>query len=91
MTPDGVIAVHISNNYLDLTPIVLELARHFGLGCAYVHNDGVEYASRWLLLTRDHGFLQSPVLPESSRIGDVPIGARLWTDEDTNLFEILIL
>jgi hypothetical protein len=91
MAENGVIAVHISNNYLELTPVVIKLAQHFGLGSAFVHNDGIEYASKWLLLTHDRAFLRSPVLPQAAAIPDRPIDARLWTDDDTNLFEVLDL
>jgi spermidine synthase len=37
LKPDGVLGLHISNTYLDLRPVVRQLADHFGLRWAWVH------------------------------------------------------
>ncbi|MCE9531763.1 MAG: hypothetical protein K8T89_11670 [Planctomycetes bacterium] len=37
MEPDGLLAVHISNRYLDLEPVVERLCREMGLRCRVMH------------------------------------------------------
>ena len=97
--PDAVIAVHISNRHLDLEPVVAKLAECFQLQAAVVDThdeqeaedatDG-RYGSTWVLLTNNQGFLNQQELQQSSRPpGTTRPGLRLWTDDDTNLFQIL--
>lgn len=97
LKPGGVVAVHISNKYLDLGPVTARLAEHFHLGIAQVFSppyplDGVhtEYAARWMLLTTDQALLAD----ESIRSASQPVvinnpNIRLWTDDDVNLVQIL--
>jgi hypothetical protein len=56
----GIIAVHISNRYLDLVPVVRGLAEHFRLGSVRIHTDGEgpgAYSSEWICLTNNPDFL----------------------------------
>ena len=92
--PDGVIAVHTSNRYLDLCPIVTLLARHYGLRVVVVQApDGrgvADAASEWMLVTRNEAFLNSVDIEEASTKPEEPKpGIRVWTDHFSNLFEIL--
>jgi hypothetical protein len=90
---DGVLALHISNNYLDLRPVIYELADEFGLHAAFIENpaDGDRASlSLWMLLTRNQKFLEqsaiaSRITPRPRDLKTVP----LWTDDYSNLFQIL--
>ncbi len=90
---DGVLALHISNNYLDLRPVIYELADEFGLHAAFIENpaDGDRASlSLWMLLTRNQEFLEqsaiaSRITPRPRDLKTVP----LWTDDYSNLFQIL--
>ena len=57
MKPDGIIAVHISNRYLDLEPVVVNLARHSTTSWPLSYDENDEewwvYSSTWMLLTRN--------------------------------------
>jgi len=60
--PDGVVAVHISNRYLDLEPVVFALADHFGYKAVVVESpsDKVKdlvYSATWVLVTKNEKFL----------------------------------
>ncbi len=108
LKPDGTIAVHISNAYLDLRPVVFAQADHLGLSRVLVSdirgkNRRPEEAraagedaraglqtSFWVLATGDPTLLESPVVRRQSSLPQTEVRRiRLWTDDDSNLFDIL--
>jgi hypothetical protein len=94
LQPQGLLAMHISNRYLDLTSVAREAANLHDLGLALIHgprdNSG-SYASSWALFSRDRAVLARPLI--ASKAGDLPeLGAiRPWTDDYSNLFQVLNL
>ena len=90
---DGVLAVHITNGYLDLVPVVWGLADHFGLDRIVIEDpsDGhFTSASTWMLLARDPAVLAvSAILSRAKPMAGYTTSLRLWTDEYSNLFQIL--
>ena len=65
LEPEGVIAVHISNNHLDLQPVVRALAEHHGLKWLLVPPAPLDPAtgklsSIWMLLSASDAFLSRP-------------------------------
>ncbi|MFH1732021.1 MAG: fused MFS/spermidine synthase [Planctomycetota bacterium] len=96
LVPDGVLAVHISNRYFDLRPVIWRLAREFGLQSAAVDSAGGEHAigARWMLLTRDAALIAALAkldLPTTSVAAAAEEGAPspLWTDDYSNLLQVL--
>lgn len=94
LAPRGVIAVHTSNRYLELRPIVEKLARHSGLRSVTIFNDydldWWVYNTTWMLLTRDDEFLEQSVIRlAAAEPDDRDATTPLWTDDHTSLFEIL--
>jgi hypothetical protein len=94
LKPGGVIAVHISNRYLDLQPIVEKLAQHFDLATATISDDTDEdwwvYSTTWMLVTKDRALLALPDFqPFSDTPSKNPRPASLWTDDNANLYSIL--
>jgi hypothetical protein len=93
LKPDGILVVHITNRHLDLVPVVWTLADHFGLSRVLFDapgNYGASSRSIWMLLARDPALLEIPAI----RLGAQPMdgyvpGIRLWTDDYSNLFQIL--
>lgn len=89
----SVIAVHISNRYLDLDPVVRGLAQELGLAVTRIddsQNDERVYASDWMLLAKDsiafeHLEAVATVTEAAPREGPWP----LWTDSYSNLVEVL--
>jgi hypothetical protein len=58
----GVIAVHISNRYLDLVPVVRGLTEAFKLGSIRIHTSGEghgAYSSEWICVTNNPDFLNT--------------------------------
>jgi hypothetical protein len=83
--PDSVVAFHISNRYLDLAPVVVGLAEFYQLHSTLLW-DGT---SRWILLARNPAILQLPNLAEKSRPVRLAKHPLLWTDDYSNLFQVL--
>ena len=91
LRPEGVLALHISNVYVDLSPVVAGLAQDAGLEMVSVFSpgraaDGIQ-AALWALLSRKASSLHTPQIdsvklpPERRRI--------LWTDDRNSLWEVL--
>ncbi|MFP4056721.1 MAG: spermidine synthase [Candidatus Brocadiia bacterium] len=92
--PRGVIAVHISNRYLDLRPVVQAIAEHYELVSATIDDDPEEgraeaSSSTWVLLSRDERFLRSQPIRSRAETPEHPPEPILWTDRYSNLFRIL--
>lgn len=90
----GIIAVHISNHYLDLEPVVANVAKHFGFKIALIDFEENEeewwlYSSSWILLTRDSNILDLPQIRSSMSAVKTNSALPLWTDDFTSLFQIL--
>ena len=94
LKPDGVLAVHTSNRFVDLEPVVLGLAAHFGLGAVVINDENKggseEFSeSTWILLSRDRNFLDRGAIRSASAPPQSKSARRLWTDDYSNLFSIL--
>jgi len=92
LKPGGVLAVHISNRYLDLVPVVQQAARHLSLEVRQVENDDDDdagvYRSDWMLVSASPAAFEGQLLRESGRIDEVP-RVKLWTDDYSDLYRIL--
>lgn len=92
LRPQGVLAFHISNNYLDLAPVVGQLAKEIGYQAVLVHNhgdlDNLILPADWVLVTRNPRVLDNAAV----RVHMKPIapraGLRPWTDDYNNLIQI---
>lgn len=96
MRPDGVIAVHISNRFLDLEPVVANIRSHFNLHAATIETwedeeaEWWDYESTWVLLARDERFVNQPaVRSAASKPKDALPKIPLWTDDWASLLPIL--
>jgi spermidine synthase len=91
--PDGIVAIHISNRYLDLRPVVWGLADHFDLALAYIDSSAVgdlAWGSSWMLLAQNPKILQQPEIAKATTPRNLnDYHSRLWTDDYSNLFQIL--
>ena len=93
LADDGVLALHISNNSVDLTPVVVGLAREIGYEVRRVHSRadearGVNEAV-WMLVTRNAAFL---AMPDVAAAATVPVLGRepiVWTDDFSSLRQVL--
>ena len=91
---DGYLAIHISNLFLDLEPVVLNAAKEFGLHHATVWDENEEdnwytYHSTWVVLSRNKIFVEV-VRKVMSEYAESDRKVTLWTDDYTSLYPILI-
>jgi hypothetical protein len=93
LKPGGILAIHTSNTYLDLAPVVQLLADDAHYPARLVTNDGdlrkLIDASDWVLVTRNDRFLTKLDATTLREAIEVPPKLRLWTDDYNNLFQIL--
>ena len=91
MKPDGVMAFHVSNRFLDLKPVLLAIAEKHGLEYAYVHETGEEgggTTSDWVLITRNKAFIHRKGIVEAVEPVAPQPGWKLWTDDFNNLVQV---
>ncbi len=92
MKPDGVIAFHVTNRYLDLVPVVAALARAHGMQAVSVRDEGdapLASSSDWVLVSNNSALLSNPRIAEATKPIEERPDWRLWTDDFNNLFQVL--
>ena len=93
LSPQGILAIHISNRRLDLVPVVWTLANHFNLARVLINDPGdgvITYPSSWILLASDPNLLANPAIASRAESMDNYVShVRLWTEDYNNLFQIL--
>ncbi len=93
LKPDGILAIHISNRYLNLRPVVYGLADTLGIEAMefyHTSSDIRSSTSAWILLTNNRDFLANPQVIIRSEPRDFQMGKiRPWTDDYSNLIKIL--
>lgn len=100
LAPDGVIAVHITNQYLELAPALGNLARDADLVSFHEVDTNVspqqaregKMASHWVVMARNRDDLKN--LLQQSRAGSpwLPTpqnSANVWTDDFSNLLSVI--
>jgi hypothetical protein len=93
LAPDGIVAVHISNRFLDLKPVLANIAQATGLAARLVSDTPADERAGsntdWVLLARDPQVLEAPpIAGRAEPLAPVP-GLSLWTDQFNNLLDVL--
>jgi spermidine synthase len=88
LAPDGVVALHLSNRYLDLAPVVARLATEAGLVAWQIEDSPSDTRlsfTNWVLVGR-----QIPAeLQEVGWPAQAPPGTPRWTDQYNDLWSVL--
>ena len=90
---NGVLAFHVSNDFLDLGPVVKQLADSIQLNAILTRNhanpeDGT-LASDWILVTNNQSVLDNASVKVHTEPLVAKPGLRTWTDGYNNLLQIL--
>ena len=90
----GVLAINISNRYLDLAPVVGQAAADLGWSGILVSDEGDQqayyYPSTWVLVTREPKLFENKLFNNAQvdKLKPRP-GFRAWTDDYSNIIQIL--
>jgi hypothetical protein len=95
LAPGGIIAFHVSNQYLNLSPEIGELAVAAGMQSRLMESAGDEaagsYRSTWVLLSNNSSFFsRTEIAAVADKTPTLP-GLRVWTDNYSSLLPILQL
>jgi len=93
LAPDGILAFHISSQYLDLEPVLGRQAEQAGMRAVTVHSAGDEshgiFVADWVLLTNNEQFLAKPEVARASQPSATRNNVGLWTDDYSSVLPIL--
>ncbi|HXA70845.1 MAG TPA: fused MFS/spermidine synthase [Stellaceae bacterium] len=92
LAPDGIIAVNVSNRFIDLPPILAAAAERLGLAAAWrfdVATDRLARSSNWVALARSPELL-APLLAQRGWSPARSGGVEAWTDDRSDLFQPLL-
>jgi len=91
MKPDGLLCLHISNRFLDLSGVVLGIADAVGLQCRFIDDraDNARGTSNtsWAILTNNQDWLNDPELTE--RFIPATRAPIVWTDDYGSLWQVI--
>lgn len=92
LRPDGILAVHVSNKYLDLAPPVAALGIEFHKEAHLIESEKEDstqtFAADWVLIGVDE-MKRFPWIEDQESEIDSPKGLRVWTDDFSNLWQVL--
>ena len=93
LKPGGILAVHISNRYLDLKPVLKAAAAKLGREARIVEDESNgekgTYGTTWVLFADSAGVFEQPPLEGVVEPLMSDRSVRLWTDDYSDLFQIL--
>ena len=91
LNEDGILALHVTNRFVDLIPVVARLAEVTGLSAIYIENDGSDSrkvsSADWILLTNNLAFLDIEAVHQDEKA--MPEPGPLWTDDFSSVFEVV--
>jgi SAM-dependent methyltransferase len=93
LAPGGVLAVHISNRYLDLEPVVAAATARLGRRATVIDNapdpDAAVFHSTWVLIGNGEPYLGQDAIERAGVRLSAPSPARMWRDDFSSLFPLL--
>lgn len=99
LAPGGVLAFHISNQFLDFAPVLARLVENANAGNAHPlfageidtsrNDDRGEFTASWVLVTERSDLFQAPALASVAHPIATRPGVALWTDQYSSLLPVL--
>jgi hypothetical protein len=90
---DGILALHVTNRFVDLIPIAVRLAEAVGMKAIHIENyareDRFVDSTDWILITNNQAFLNNQAVREDEVA--LPAPGALWTDDFSSLFDVVEL
>ena len=88
---DGVLALNVTNAFLDVVPVLNRAADHYGKHIRLLEHPGdqdLAFASRWVLITGNKDFFDQTSL-QAMREVDAPKDFVAWRDDYSSLLAVL--
>jgi spermidine synthase len=85
---DGILAVHVSNRFLDLAPVIKALADKHAFNAIVVYETSPTI-SDWILMSKDPKALEHPQIKSAAQALTAKAGMRPWTDDFHNIVQVL--
>lgn len=92
LKPKGILALHISNAYLNLAPVVEQIRSTLGKQAILISNKGgdkIIYDSEWVLMTTNRNLMTIPEIKKVAVKLESKPNVRVWTDDYSNLLQIM--
>ena len=92
LRPDGILALHITNLHVDLSDVVRHMAIHAHKEAIFIEDKGRGggyNSSDWVLVTSNQTFLNDPTVRGSQDDWDHELEPIVWTDDFSNLFQVV--
>ena len=92
LKPRGVLAIHISNRYLNLQPVLERGAAALGKTALVYetdqNDDGTCYGTTWVVIVSDASIFSDPAYHDGAPAQPAP-WLKTWTDDYSNLFKVM--
>ena len=92
LAEDGILAIHVSNNYLDLTALLRNHAQNLAKQSYFfaLPETPGQTATEWVLITNNRRFSEQAVIQQARRPWPTPENANImWRDNYSNLLQLL--
>jgi hypothetical protein len=90
---NGILALHITNFHVDLSDVVRQMAIHANKEAIYIEDDGegdrYDDSSDWVIIGSNQAFLKDPLVRRFQADWRTELKPIIWTDDFSNLFEIV--
>ena len=96
LAADGVLVTHISNRFLNLTPVLAGIVEELGYAALRGSSGKIDREidpagtkSVWVLIARDQATIDALALGEMWGPLETPTDGRVWSDDFSNLLEVI--
>ena len=93
LKPDGVLAVHVTNRYVDLEPVIAAAARALGKEAVDVDSEEDDaddsYDASWVLMGSKNSVVRAKLITDAGERLEPRRGVRTWTDDYSSLWSVL--
>ncbi len=93
LRPGGILALHVSNRFLDLVPVARGLAESLGWQAIQIDSDDDDssgvFGANWILITNNEEIVSNEEIKRTQLPWDKSAGKLSWTDDYSGLWRVL--
>lgn len=93
LSEQGLLAFHISNSYLDLKPVMRNIATQLSMTALYFKAESKQsdiHTTEWVIFTSDNTYLQEPHIKREASLQLMQPGLSVsWTDDFSSLLSVM--